>query len=108
MDAKLKVVNPAGETVANKTTPLAARLDTLNGKTVCQIWNSGFKADTMFPIIEEMLVARYPGVKVIPYTEFPAVAVGTLDAARKEAILEAVRAALVEKGCEAVITGNGG
>lgn len=108
MDAGWKVVSPVGENVTEKTTPLAPRPDTLNGKTVCEIWNGGFKADVMFPIVEKMLKERYPGVTVIPYTEFPAVTIASLESSKKAGTLEAVRAALVQKSCDAVITGNGG
>jgi hypothetical protein len=108
MDGQLKVVSPVGEEVSAKTTPLAPRPETLNGKTVCEIWNGGFKADVMFPIIEEMLRARYPDVKMIPFTEFPAVTIASLEAVKKEATLDAVRTAILAKGCDAVITGNGG
>jgi hypothetical protein len=108
MDAILNVVSPVGENVSETITSLAPRLETLDGKTVCEIWNGGFKADVMFPIIEEMLRARYPSVKVIPYTEFPAVTIASLESVKKAGTLEAVRAALLEKGCDALITGNGG
>jgi hypothetical protein len=108
MDSKLKVVSPIGEELGEKKTLLAPRPGTLNGKTVCEIWNGGFKADVMFPIIEKMLRERYPDVKTVPFTEFPAVTIDSLDPARKGPTLEAVRAALVAKGCDALITGNGG
>lgn len=108
MDSRLTVVSPLGESITQKTTRLAPRLDTLNGKTVGEIWNGGFKADVMFPIIEEMLRARYPEVRFIPYTEFPAVTIASLESVKKAGTLEAVRSALLEKGCDAVITGNGG
>ena len=108
MAAKLKVVSPVGEEVAKKITSLAPRLDTLEGKTVCEIWNGGFKADVMFPMIDEMLRARYPGVKVVPFTEFPATTITSMESLKKAGTLEAVRAAILEKGCDAVITGNGG
>ncbi len=108
MDAKLKVVSPLGEELSEQKTSLAPRLETLNGKTVCEISNGGFKADVMFPLIEKMLRERYPDVKTIPYAEFPAVSIDTLEASKKAETLEAVRAALVARGCDAVITGNGG
>ena len=108
MDAQLKVVSPLGTEVGEQKTPLAPRLDTLNGKTVCEIWNGGFKADVMFPIIEQMLRERYPTVRMIPFTEFPTVTIASLGSAKKAETLEAVRAALLAKGCDAVITGNGG
>ncbi len=108
MDAKLHVVSPVGENVNETITSLAPRLETLEGKTVCEIWNGGFKADVMFPIIEQMLRERYPTVRMIPFTEFPTVTIASLGSARKAETLEAVRAALLAKGCDAVITGNGG
>jgi hypothetical protein len=45
---------------------------------------------------------------VIPYTEFPLVSIGSLHPATQKDTLETVRSALLEKGCDAVITGNGG
>lgn len=108
MDAILNVVSPVGENVSETITSLAPRLETLDGKTVCEIWNGGFKADVMFPIIEQMLRERYPTVKMIPFTEFPTVTISSLGSGKKAETLEAVRAALLTKGCDAVITGNGG
>jgi hypothetical protein len=108
VNAQLNVINPLGRKIIDKNTPLAPRLDTLNGKTVGQIWNGGFKADVTFPIVEKMLRRRYPDVKMIPFTELPAVTIASLEANKKAATLEAVRAALIAKRCDAVITGNGG
>lgn len=102
-----EVVKPVGEPTA-ELGPLAPRPPDLSGKTVCEIWNGGFRGDVTFRMIEEMLRKRYPGVKVIPYTEFP---MNTTPLMKPETIVEtldAVRTALVEKGCEALITGNGG
>ncbi len=106
MHTKLKVVSPVGEAVVQQR-DLAPRLDTLEGKTVCEIWNAGFRGEVVFPIIEEMLRKRYPGVKVIPYTEFPLINLASMETAIREKTLEAVRARLMDKGCDAVITGNG-
>lgn len=108
VDSKLNVVSPMGEKVNDQAASLAPRLDTLNGKTVCEIWNGGFKADVMFPIIEQMLRERYPAIKIISFTEFPTVTISSLGSGNKAQTLEAVRAALLAKGCDAVITGNGG
>ncbi|MDH3286535.1 MAG: hypothetical protein OEP48_02240 [Betaproteobacteria bacterium] len=108
MDTNLNVVSPIGVNVNDTSASLAPRLDTLNGKTVCEIWNGGFKADVMFPIIEQMLRERYPAVRMIPFTEFPTVTIASLGSEKKAETLEAVRSALLAKGCDAVITGNGG
>jgi hypothetical protein len=100
------VVSPLGEPAVDKIT-MAPRLDTLEGKTIGEIWNGGFRGDESFPIIERMLRERYPGVRIIPYTEFPLITIASLHPEDKEKTLESLRAALKEKGCDAVITGNG-
>ena len=66
-----------------------------------------FEGHVSFPILREMLRERYPEINVIPYTEFPLSTVQSLMPERKARSLEALRAAMVEKGCDAVITGNG-
>jgi len=107
MNAALEVVCPLGEPV-KKPIPLAPRPETLNGKTVGEIWNGGFGGEITFSVIREMLKERYPGVRIVPYTEFPLVTIASLWPERKAQTLEAVRRALIDKGVDAVITGNGG
>jgi len=101
-----KVVSPIGESTV-KITTMAPRLDTLDGKTVCMVWNNAFKADVTLPAIGEALRKQYPGVKIVPYTDMPDAFLpehpGT---PRKES--EALQAVFKEKGCNAVISGNGG
>jgi hypothetical protein len=101
-----KVVSPQGEPVVEMTT-MPPRLDTLEGKTIGELWNGGFRGDESFPIIEKLLRERYPTVKFLPYTEFPLSTIASLHPEKKEKTLAALRAALKEKGCDAVITGNG-
>lgn len=107
MPATITVMSPVGEPVSEPM-PLAARLDTLNGKTVGEVWNGAYEGHTTFRIIEEMLREQYPDVKIIPFTEFPLLPLTELSMEKKDALLDAVRVALIEKGCDAVITGNGG
>ena len=99
-------MSPLGESTA-KTTAMAPRLDTLDGKTVCLVWNHAFKADVTLPAIAEELKKKYPGIKIVPYTAMPMAPLpeppGT---PRKES--EALQAAFKAKGCDAVIAGNGG
>ena len=86
---------------------MASRLETLDGKTVCMVWNHAFKADVTHAAIADELKKRYPGIKIVTYTELPDAPepelVGT-----PQTISEALQAALKAKGCDAVITGNGG
>jgi hypothetical protein len=100
------VVSPLGESTA-KTIAMAPRLDTLDGKTVCLVWNYAFKSDVTLPAIAEELKKKYPGIKIVPHTGMPIAElpepVGT---PRKDS--EALQAAFKTKGAQAVIAGNGG
>jgi hypothetical protein len=101
-----EAVSPLGEPVVNRIA-MAPRLETLEGKTIGEIWNGGFRGDESFPVIEEMLRERYPTVKLIPYTEFPLVTIASLHPEKKMKTLEDLRAKMKEKGCDAAIIGNG-
>ena len=54
--ARYEVVWPCGERRL-KQRPLAKRLDTLNGKTVAQLWDYLFAGDEVFTALEEKLRA---------------------------------------------------
>src|SRR6185503_12333487 len=58
------IVSPLGERTVTMM-PMAARLDTLAGKTVCMVWNNAFKADVTLPVIGEALKQRYPDATVV-------------------------------------------
>jgi hypothetical protein len=53
-----------------KAKPLAARIDTLDGKTVAQLWDDLFRGDEVFALLEEGLKARFPGVRFVSWKEF--------------------------------------
>jgi len=93
------VVSPLGEDTV-KMIEMAPRLDSLANKTVCMVSNNDFKANITLPAIEKALKEKYPGIKVVPYTEFPTAFSGTQ--------WDPVRAQYKTKGCQAVISGNGG
>ncbi|NWF53697.1 MAG: hypothetical protein HXY45_02760 [Syntrophaceae bacterium] len=101
-----EVVSPLGEPVV-KQVSMAPRLQTLEGKTIGEIWNGGFRGDESFPMIEKMLQERYPTVKMIPYIEFPLVTIASLHPETKTKTLQVLRSKLKEKGCDAAIVGNG-
>jgi hypothetical protein len=104
---KNEVVNPLGRRGIEPLPP-AARLDTLEGKTICEISNGGFNDKVSFPLIEQMLKERYPSIKIVPYSEFPSTTINAFWPERKNETLKAVRSAILNNGCDAVITGNGG
>ena len=102
---KLEVFSPIGDdTMARKA--VASPLDTLDGKTIGEVWNGVYKGTETFPVLRELLQQRFPGLKVIPFTEFPANYGGET---RKEQAEAARRIAELAKakGCDAIITGNG-
>ena len=102
-----EVLSPLGRS-SEERRDIARCVDTLEGKTVCEVWNGGFMGERTFGIIEEMLRQRYPKAKVIPYTEFPLCTIEVMKPSTKAERLETIRSALVEKGCDVLITGNGG
>ena len=109
---KLEVLRPfeSGKARAKN----APRLDTLKGKTICEAFRqtsmagtgTAWRASETFPVIRELLQKKVPGVKVIPYSDFPA------EFASKEfphwALPDKIGEILKSKGCDAVIVGNGG
>ena len=99
--AMYEVLSPLGE-VVTKAKSLAPRLDSLNDKTICEAWNGSFRGEKTFPIIRELLQKRYPEIKIIPNAELP-----TLNFVQIESSLEALPDTLLQKRCEALITGNG-
>jgi hypothetical protein len=81
-----------------KSTPPAPRLDTLGGKNICELGGGVFNSDKTFPILERFLREKYPDLKFTKIEGFD----GPLDeeAAKLGKVLK-------EKGCQAVLTGNG-
>jgi hypothetical protein len=101
---KLEVLNPLSDVTV--TGGNAARLDTLNGKTLCEVYTTGdYSGDRTFPVIRELLQRRFPDVKMVPYTEF---AIGVPKATPRWGPYDRVGEILREKECDAVLLGNGG
>ena len=102
----LKVVSPLGETTIEER-EMAPRLDTLEGRTICLIWNGAFKSNVTLSVIADLLREKYPKARVVPYAEMPksckAPAPGTTDPDQT-----ALLAAFKRNSCDAVISGNGG
>jgi hypothetical protein len=102
---QLQVVSPAG-LQALKTISAAPRLADLNGKTIGEVWNGVFKGDITFPVLRRLLQAKYPSVRIVPYTEFHHLPGSDVPEQQRE-IERGIVAAAREKGCDALITGNG-
>ena len=102
---KMGVIRPAGVQVVEQRS-IAPRLPDLAGKTVGEIWNGVFKGDETFPIVREMFRKKFPATKIIPYTEFPFFPGDDRPHAQQE-VARQIAALAKEKGCDAVISGNG-
>ena len=83
-----------------KTRALAPRLDTLDGKTVAQLWDYLFKGDEVFTLLEEDLKRRYPGINFVSWREF-----GSTHADDEKKALAELPHRFKELGVDAVISG---
>ena len=102
---KHEVVSPLG-LEAVKQAGSARRLDRLDGKTIGEFWNGFFKGDQTFPVIRRLLLQKFPGLTIIPFTEFPH-APGSDQPTKQRERAQRMAALAREKGCDAVISGNG-
>ena len=100
------VISPAGSESV-KSSSLAKRHASLDGKTIGEVWNQDFKGDIMFPIYRELLQARFKDLKIVPYTDFPVASLKGTPSYQHE-VLQQIIAKAKEAGCDALITGNGG
>jgi hypothetical protein len=106
MKEKTGMISPEGLPVGAARN-VSRHLDTLEGKTIGEVYNNHFKGELMFQTYRRLFKEKFSGVKVIPYDEFPIVYVGG-DPASQKKIAREIAAIAKEKGCDALITGNGG
>lgn len=102
---KIEVVGPVGVEIIEQKT-ITPRLSNLDGKTVCEMWNGQYKGDYLFPVLRELIKTKHPGAKVMPYSEFPLFYAGDAPKQHKE-FAKTIATLAKEKGCDALITGNG-
>lgn len=106
MSEKIRVLSPEGlPREANQG--LSRHLETLEGKTIGEVYNNHFKGELMFETYRQLFKAKFPGVRIIPFTEFPRVFVGGDPESQKKTARE-VAAFAKARGVDAIITGNGG
>ena len=82
--------------------PLARRLETLNGKTIAQLWDYVFRGDEVFPLLEEGLKQRFPEIRFVSYREF-----GNTHGSEEREVLSSLPRRLKELKVDAVISGMG-
>ncbi|GFE79846.1 hypothetical protein GCM10011487_18460 [Steroidobacter agaridevorans] len=93
-----EVVWPCGERRL-RMRPLAKRLDTLNGKTVAQLWDFLFAGDEVFTALEEELREQYPDVKWVSWREF-----GSTHAVNEKELLASLPQRFKDLGVDAAIS----
>jgi hypothetical protein len=79
---------------------LAPRLDSLEGKTIAQLWDQLFKGDVVFELLEKGIRARMPEVRFISWREF-----GSTHGDQEKEALAALPGRFKELGVDAVISG---
>ncbi|MFH1650862.1 MAG: hypothetical protein ABID87_01985 [Chloroflexota bacterium] len=100
-DSSYEVLYPRGRrTVADTAT--APRLSGLEGKTVAELWNWAFRGHEIFPLVEEELTRRYPGIKFVDYRVF-----GSIHGGNEREVIAALPGMLKEHDIDAVITTSG-
>jgi hypothetical protein len=97
-DGYYEVVWPCGER-KQKMRPLAKRLDTLNGKTVAQLWDFLFAGDEVFSALEAKIAEQYPDVKWVSWREF-----GSTHAINEKELLASLPQRFKELGVDAAIS----
>lgn len=80
----------------------AQRLADLSGKTICEVWDFIFRGDVIYPEIRAHLLARYPGIKFVGYSEF-----GNIHGPRQREVVAGLADKLRALGCDAAICGIG-
>ncbi len=100
------VISPEG-LQQGATKGLSRHLDSLDGITIGEVYNNHFKGELMFRTYRRLFREKFKNVKIIPYDEFPIVYVGGDPASQKKTAQE-VAALAKERGCDAIIAGNGG
>src|SRR4051812_14219662 len=84
----------------SKTKMLAPRLQSLNGKTVAQLWDEVFRGDEIFLILEHELKKRFPDIRWVSWREF-----GYIHGGEEREILAALPRRFKELGVDAAIVG---
>ncbi|MEC8135538.1 MAG: hypothetical protein VX107_05225 [Pseudomonadota bacterium] len=82
--------------------PVAPRLNTLEGKTVAQLWDYLFRGDEVFDHLEAGLKERYPSIKFVSWKDF-----GSTHGADERQILADLPRKMEILGVDAVISGMG-
>jgi hypothetical protein len=96
---RYRVVWPRGARTM-QASDVAPRLTSLEGKTIGQLWDDLFRGDEIFPILEEELSRRFPGVRFVRYDTF-----GSTHGRHEQRVLAELPDMLKRYEVDAVISG---
>ena len=97
----LQVFKPTGSEWEGEKVTYGQRLPDLNGKTIAEISNRAWDSDRLFPIIRELLLKRFPDLKIITWDQLPNSSAELVDN-------EELPDILIAKGVDAAIGGCAG
>jgi hypothetical protein len=100
-EASFEVVWPLAQK-AQGAQSTAKPVSDLSGKTIAEVWDYIFRGDLIYPIIRDLLRARYPGIKFIDWTHF-----GNTHGPKQREIVAGLADKLRALGADAVISGIG-
>jgi hypothetical protein len=85
-----------------ESVPYARRFDTLNNIVIGELSDRIFRADEIFPVIEDELKKRFPGIKFVNYEVF-----GSIHGTEEVKSLAGLKDSLRQNRCDAVISAVG-
>lgn len=102
VEPKYEVVWPLGRLRVDSGTDFPKSLPDLNGITIGEMWDWLYKGDSLFPIVREELLKRYPDMK---FVEYPVI--GNIHGPDENEIVASLPQLLQALGCDAVVVGVG-
>ena len=96
----IETLDPCGSVAI--TQHFVDRLDTLEGKTIAFVTNDDWESSRTFPLLEELITKKFPGVTIIREDNF---ARGVNDITKDN---NGIAEVMKEKGVDGAILGNAG
>ena len=101
-EPEFEVFSPQPARPRARRKSLAPRLDTLDGKTVAEVWDYQYRGDEIFGWLEEELRQRFPAVRFVHWSEF-----GSTHSRNEREVVAGLAARFRELRVDAAISGIG-